>query len=129
MAKNVVMQGETVPSRGAPRRFSIGAMTGESMKEVWSSPSLVQCDLVKAMLEGEGIECAVRNESNARFAGIGYPLLSGQTLAFAWPQLWVPDEQFERASEIVRDYSKGHEETLERDKQRLSGNEAESDDS
>lgn len=75
------------------------------MKKVWSSPSLVQCDLMKAMLEGEGIRCALLNENSARFAGIGAPLLTGQALGFAWPEVWVADEDEERAAEVVRSVS------------------------
>jgi hypothetical protein len=83
------------------------------MKKVWSSPSLVQCDLLKSILEGDGIICVIKNEYNARAAGIGYPLFSGQSLAFAWPELWVPDDQYEEASEVVDAFTKGHEETIQ----------------
>ena len=93
------------------------------MKKVWTTPSLVQCDLVRAILESEGIMCVIMNESNARFAGIGYPILSGQALPFAWPELWVPDEQLKEATEIVRVFTERHEDTLEQDRERLSNNE------
>ncbi len=83
------------------------------MKKVWSSPSLVQCDLLKALLESDGIDCFMKNENNARFAGIGYPLLSGQTLGFSWPELWVPDDRFEDAKEQVEEFCRLHEITLE----------------
>jgi hypothetical protein len=83
------------------------------MKKVWSSPSLVQCDLVKAMLESDGIDCVMQNENAARFTGIGTPLSSGQALGFAWPELWVPDDRFDEAKERVETFSQMHERTLE----------------
>lgn len=93
------------------------------MKKVWSSPSLVQCDLLKALLESDGIACIMKNENNARFAGIGYPLFSGQTLDFAWPELWVPDDQFEEANELVMEFSQMHEKTLSDNETGLSDKE------
>ena len=97
------------------------------MKKVWTTPSLVQCDLVKAILESEGVTCLIRNETNARFAGIGYPMPSGQALLFAWPELWVPDEQLEIATEIVEGFTKAHEQTLAQDQESLASDESESD--
>ena len=77
------------------------------MKKVWSSPSLVQCDLVKALLEGDGITCFIQDEYAARFTGVGYPTPAGQALGFAWPELWVPDEELERAQELVAVFAGG----------------------
>jgi hypothetical protein len=84
-----------------------------AMKKVWSTPSLVQADLLRSLLEGEGIACVIRNEHSARFQGIGYPMPSGQALGFAWPEIWVPEEQFQKATELTRAYVENHEETLE----------------
>lgn len=67
------------------------------------------------MLESDGIDCVIRNEDTARFAGIGNPLLSGQALGFAWPELWVPDDQCEEAMEKVEAFRQMHEKTLEED--------------
>jgi len=97
------------------------------MKKIWSSPSLVQCDLLKAILESEGIDCVMQNENNARLIGIGYPLLSGQTLGYAWPELWVPDDRFDEATKRVEEFARMHEKTLKDDKEDLLGTDGEPD--
>lgn len=71
------------------------------MKRVWSTPNIVQGDLIRSMLEGHGIEAQIVNDTSARFTGIGYPVPSGQALSFAWPEIWVEDADYERAVELI----------------------------
>ena len=79
------------------------------MKKLWTTPSVVKCDLIKCTLEGRGIHVELLNELSAQYTGIGYPLPTGQALAFAWPEIWVEDEDYDRAleliTELVRDES------------------------
>jgi hypothetical protein len=71
------------------------------MKRLWTTPSVVKCDLMKCMLEGHGIHAQILNELSAQYTGIGYPLPSGQALAFAWPEIWVEDADYDRALELI----------------------------
>jgi hypothetical protein len=72
------------------------------MRRVWSTPNVVQGDLIRSALEGHGIKALLVNDLSAQFTGIGYPVRSGQALPFAWPELWVEDEDYERAAELIR---------------------------
>jgi len=74
-----------------------------TMKRLWSSPSVVRCDLVRSVLEGSGIPVELRNDLNAQFTGVGYPVPGGQALTFAWPELWVREADFEQAHALIRD--------------------------
>ncbi len=67
------------------------------MKKVFSSRNLTEVDFVKSLLEAEGVEAFLRNEHSAHTAAAGF----GFAMAFAWPELWVADEQVQAASEIV----------------------------
>ncbi|OQW96339.1 MAG: hypothetical protein BWK77_05205 [Verrucomicrobia bacterium A1] len=71
------------------------------MKRVWSTPSVVQCDLIQTTLEGHGIRSEARNELSAQFTGVGYPVPSGQALAFAWPEIWVEEADYEQALALI----------------------------
>lgn len=77
------------------------------MKKLWSTPSVVKCDLVKNMLEGHGLHVETANELSAQFTGVGYPLPSGQALPFAWPEIWVEDEDYDRALALIRELVQG----------------------
>ena len=76
------------------------------MKKVWSTPSIVQCDLLKSMLEGHGIRAETVNELSAQYTGVGYPVLSGQALPFAWPEIWVEESDCDQALELITDFVK-----------------------
>lgn len=66
------------------------------MRKLTTVPNLAQCDLLKAVLESNGIECIVRNENLSTLSG-DIPFLD------AMPEIWVvSDEQFEEASEVLK---------------------------
>jgi hypothetical protein len=71
------------------------------VRRIWTTPSVVQADLIKCMLEGHGIHTQILNELTAQYTGIGYPLPTGQALAFAWPEIWVEDADYDRALALV----------------------------
>ena len=73
------------------------------MKKVFTAPSVIPCDSLKAMLAAHGISSSIKNEGGSMIAEIGYPLLSCPTLPFEWPEVWVQDEDFQHACEIVMD--------------------------
>jgi hypothetical protein len=77
-----------------------------TMKRVWSTPSVVQGDLICSALEGHGIKTHITNDLSAQFTGIGYPVRSGQALPFAWPEIWVEDEDYERAAALIQELLK-----------------------
>jgi hypothetical protein len=67
------------------------------MKIVYSSPFLAPCDWVKSLLEGQGIPAMLKNEHGH----IAAMAIVGGAATFCWPEVWVEDEDFTRASEIV----------------------------
>lgn len=69
------------------------------MRRLFSHPNLARCDLLRAVLELRGIECALRNEFSANTAGAAYL----GPLPFAWPELWVREDQYAEAEQILRD--------------------------
>jgi len=73
------------------------------MKKVFTDPSVVPCDLMSAFLRGCGIESIIKNERGSGIAGEGWPIPGNPSLAWAWPEIWVRDEQFEEALSIVKD--------------------------
>ena len=67
------------------------------MKRVYTNPSAAQCNLLRSLLESNGIPCVVKNET-----------LSGLTPRVpwteVWPELWVADDsQFDEARRIVEE--------------------------
>lgn len=69
------------------------------MKKLITGNGLTQCDMVRIMLESNGIRCFIKNEYSSTTAGAG---LIGP-LNFAAPELWViDDEQFADAEEVLR---------------------------
>lgn len=73
------------------------------MKKVFTNPSVIPCDLMSAFLKGCGIDCIIKNERGSGIAGAGWPIFGNPSLAWAWPEIWVRDEQFEEALSIVQD--------------------------
>ena len=80
------------------------------MKRVFTAPSIVPCDFLKAMLESEGIPCVVRNEYGTNLLGYGYPVPGGSALIWAWPEVWIPEESLERAEPILNDFRDSYRE-------------------
>ncbi len=69
------------------------------MKKIYSSPNLTHCDMVRGLLEQSGIDAMLKNElacSTAAASIVG-------TLAFAWPEVWVNDEDEQTAAECIND--------------------------
>ena len=73
------------------------------MKTVFTAPSVIPCDSLKAILAANGIPSSIKKERGSMIAEIGYPTLLRPTLLFEWPEVWVQDEDFQHASEIVMD--------------------------
>lgn len=67
------------------------------MKLVFTAPYLAPCDWIKALLEGQGIPTVLKNEHGH----IAAMAVVGGAATFCWPEVWVEDEDFERAVEIV----------------------------
>ena len=64
------------------------------MKRVYSSPLITIVENVKNVLELHGIRCIVRNQHLSTALGEIPPIE-------CWPQLWVAEEDAERASQII----------------------------
>lgn len=71
------------------------------MKKVFTNPSVVPCDLLKGLLEASGIPAMIKNERGSASAGVGYPIPHSASVAFAWPEVWVPDDRLEEAAALV----------------------------
>lgn len=70
---------------------------------VFTDPSIVPCDLLKSILESEGIDSMLKNQPCST-VGLGNPVPWMPSLSFAWPELWVNDEDAEIAREIIKDF-------------------------
>ena len=73
------------------------------MKKIFTAPNVIPCDSLKAILAAKGIPSSIKNERGSMIAEIGYPAFSCSTLPFEWPEVWVQDEDLQRAGEIVMD--------------------------
>lgn len=71
------------------------------MKKVFTAPGIVPCDLLRSMLEAEGIPCMILNEYGTHLLGYGCPVPGGSALIWAWPEVWVPEEDAERARPVL----------------------------
>jgi hypothetical protein len=71
------------------------------MKEVFTAPSVIPCDFLKAVLEANGISSFIKNERGSTIAEVADPAPSSTSLSLAWPEVWVQDEDFQHAGEIV----------------------------
>ena len=74
---------------------------GDDMKKIFTDPSVVPCDLLRGILEGRGIKVLIKNELGSAGAGAGNPVPTMSSLTFAWPEVWVADEDAQVALEIV----------------------------
>lgn len=73
------------------------------MKKIFADPSVVPCDLLRGLLEGRGIKVFIKNELGSAGAGVGDPVPFMPSLTFAWPEVWVADEDAQAALEIIRE--------------------------
>lgn len=69
------------------------------MKKIFASQNLTECDLVRSLLHGSGVQTMLKNEYTSRTAGAGP--VGG--LPFAWPEVWVNDKEFEHAQTSLKD--------------------------
>ena len=72
------------------------------MRQVFTNSSVIPCDLIKSVLAAEGISATIKNELGSAAAGYGLPVKDNPSLAWAWPEVWVADEDYERAVELIR---------------------------
>ena len=61
------------------------------------------------MLDAAGIESMFKNEGGSAIAGYGLPVPAGSALPWACPEVWVNDEDFELASQIVAEFQRRNE--------------------
>ena len=71
------------------------------MKRVFENSSVIPCDLIKSVLEGAGIEAMIRNELGSAAAGYSLPVPDNPSLPWAWAEVWVNDEDYEQALEVI----------------------------
>lgn len=76
------------------------------MMRVFAARFLTRVDFVRSLLESDGIPCFIKNEHGAHTAGGGF----GSAMAFTWPEIWVDEEDYERAAELVAQF-KGDSDT------------------
>jgi hypothetical protein len=74
------------------------------MKQVFTDPSVIPCDMLKSVLDCEGIPAMIRNEWGALMVGYGLPIFGCPSLPWAWPEVWVRDEDCDRALKIAADF-------------------------
>ena len=68
------------------------------MRRVYSAPTSVPVDVMRSLLESEGIDCVVRNRHLGLAAGEVPPHET-------WPGLWVLDEEnFAKAEQLVAEF-------------------------
>jgi hypothetical protein len=79
------------------------------MKRIFTAPSVIPCDFLRSLLDAEGIESVFKNEGGSAITGNALPVPSGSELPWAWPEVWVNDEDFELASQIAADFQKRDE--------------------
>jgi hypothetical protein len=67
------------------------------MKLIFTAPYLAPCDWVRVILGRQGIPATLKNEHGH----IAAMAVVGGAATFCWPEVWVEDEDFVRASELV----------------------------
>ena len=76
------------------------------MKMVFTDASVVPCDMLKGILQASGMRVLIKNELGSAGAGVGNPIPTMINLPFAWPEVWVADDDYETAAAIVADVMK-----------------------
>jgi hypothetical protein len=71
------------------------------MKKVFTRSSVIPCDLARSVLEAAGIFAVIRHELGSAAAGYSWPVPDNPSLPWAWPEVLVSDEDYERALEIL----------------------------
>ncbi len=65
--------------------------------------STVTCDMLRMMLDCAGIKSIMKNETISTWMGFGFPFPSMAAPTFAWPEVWVADEDYEEAVKILEE--------------------------
>ena len=60
------------------------------------------------MLEAEGIPCVIGNEYGTQLLGYGLPIPGGSALAWAWPEVWILEEDVQRAEPILKEFNESY---------------------
>lgn len=76
------------------------------MRLIFTAPSVVPCDFLRSLLEAEGIPSLLKNEGGSSIVGQGFPMFDAPELPWAWPEVWVNDEDYETATLIAEDFQK-----------------------
>jgi hypothetical protein len=76
------------------------------MKKLFTAPSLITCDMLHSLLDSEGIPCVLKNEGGSAMTGTSLPIPGASEMAWAWPEVWVNDEDFDVASEIAAEFQR-----------------------
>ena len=71
------------------------------MKMVFTAPTVVPCDMIRSVLEANGIDTLMKNERGSAPAGVGWPIPDMMALTYAWPEVWVRDEDGDAAMLLV----------------------------
>lgn len=104
VAAHIPQQLDTNKTALSPVRDQPPMTTG--MKMVFTSPGLVACDILKGILDGEGIPSLIKNENSSTMTGYSLPMPNAPVPAWGWPEVWVNNEDFEEASRIVSAFEK-----------------------
>jgi len=54
----------------------------------------------------------IRNEFGTSMIGQGMPVPGGSALQWAWPEVWIPDEDVEKAGPIVNEFQNSQQSQL-----------------
>ena len=68
--------------------------------------------MLKSILELQGISVMIKNERGSTSSGYGLPVPMA-SLSFAWPEVWVNEQDFETALAILNDWQKENGDTGE----------------
>jgi len=71
------------------------------MKKVFTSSNVTECDLIRSQLDSASITAILKNERGSMAVGVGYPIPNYPSVAFAWPEIWVHDEDEQDALSII----------------------------
>lgn len=74
------------------------------MKLVYTAQNVIPCDVLVSILEAQGIWCSLKNPRGSFTVGEGLPLAS--SLTWAWPEVWVREEDFATAAELAAEFRK-----------------------
>lgn len=84
-------------------------MFANNMKKIFTNPSVVPCDILKGIFEQQGLSVMIKNQQGSASSGVGYPVPGMPSAAFAWPEIWVNDEDFQRAHSILSEWQKNED--------------------